>query len=186
MKSIILENGVVLQLSDRKNNTAGYTGVTFSPVWTLNEFKPFIAMTSNPSDPVLVKELTATKRNSLHLGHYNDAREAAYVIGLYNKNPLNTIITFNKHGNFTDFPAYLYEQEPGMTLAHAKTLIPQSTNKVKAIDRNIPATNNLIYHFNMEDVKQIARILGNSNDFQEYIVGMTIEDFKNDFELEYK
>ena len=181
MKTIVLKDGIELELSSRKSNTSGYTGVTVSPAWTLDESTPFIAMTSNPTSPELVRELTATKRASLHLGHYSDAREAAYVIGMYKKDPLNTLVTFNKHGNFTDFPSDLYDQPVGLTFVDAIKLI-----RNKKIDRTIPAKNNLHDHFNRADILSVVDQLGGAIKFQQHIADLSIEQFASEFELSYK
>ena len=186
MKKIILKDGIELELSTRKTNTSGYTGVTVSPAWTLDESKPFIAMTQNPTSPELVRELTATKRASLHLGHYSDAREAAYVIGLYHKNPLTTLQQFNKSGEFTVFPADLYDQPEGMTLKQAGIAIREAKLKSKPLDRTVLAKGNLYDHFNRDDIVTIATELGGAENFQQYITGLTIEQFATEFNLNYK
>jgi len=116
-------NGVEIYTSSL--GRSGYYGVTVSPAWTLDLEKPFIAMRKNPvNDPVLSKWLTAKERGSLHLGVYADARESAYVVGLYENNPEEILMELFYNGSIkVDFPKELYELPVFITLDEVKKLV---------------------------------------------------------------
>jgi len=119
-------DGLEIQTSD--NGRSGYLGVTFSPAWTLDETKPFIAMVRNPvDDPVLVKYLTAVERGCLHLGDFSDSREAAYIVAMYKDNPEFVLRTMysNDRVNFVDFPAELYDLPQFITSADATIMVKE-------------------------------------------------------------
>lgn len=183
----ILSDGVIVEQSIRSNSRSGYTGAALSPTWTLNAAKPFIAACVNPTDVDILFHINAKHRTSLHLGSYADAREAAYVIGLYNKEPIKTIIEVKNNGSITNFPSDLYELPAGLSYKDAISILNLKVKDSKPkIDYTIiPAKNNLFKYFNINAVKEIAKRLGNATDFQSYITDMTIEDFKNNFELDY-
>jgi hypothetical protein len=141
-------NGLEITTSDV--GRSGYHGVTFSPAWTLDENYPFIAMTSNPvNDPVLSKWLTARERTSLHLGHYSDAREAAYVYAIYKDEPEEVLKQFY-HGTFNpDFPKELYDLPVFLKLEDAQEEIRKvkTVKKVKRLDKN------QVYQIARENIK---------------------------------
>ncbi len=112
---------------------SGYYGVTFSPAWTLDLEYPFIAMRQNPvNDPVLSKWLTAKERLSLHLGVYADAREAAYVVGLYENDPEEILKVLYHNGSIeVDFPQELYKLPVFIALDEVKKLINEVKEKKK-------------------------------------------------------
>lgn len=116
-------NGIEIETSNR--GRSGYLGVTISPAWTLDLENPFIACLVNPvNDPVLSRWLTATERNSLHLGTFADSREAAYVVGLYKNDPENVLkeLYHNKKIE-ANFPPSLYDIPEYFTKEQAQTLI---------------------------------------------------------------
>lgn len=118
-------NGYDIHTSDM--GRSGYLGVTVSPLWTLDIDKPFIAMQKNPvDDPILSKWLTAKLRGSLHLGVYEDAREAAYVSAMYRKNPEDVLIELYHNGSISvQFPAELYGIPVGLSKEDAQKLIQE-------------------------------------------------------------
>lgn len=137
-------NGLEISTSDV--GRSGYLGATFSPAWTLNENYPFIAMAQNPvNDPVLSKWLTAKERQSLHLGHYSDAREAAYVYAMYQNDPEEVLKQFY-HGTFNPvFPLELYNLPVFLKLKEAQ----QEIIKVKAVKK--------VKRIGKDEVYKIAR-----------------------------
>lgn len=117
-----------LEIQTSNQGRSGYLGVTFSPAWTLDETKPFIAMVRNPvDDPVLVKYLTALERGCLHLGDFSDSREAAYIVALYKDNPEFVLKTMysNDRVNFVDFPAELYDLPQFINSQDATTMVKE-------------------------------------------------------------
>ena len=88
MKSVTLKDGVVIEFYKVSRNTSGYNCVTVSSAWSMDLSHPFIACCSNPSDPVVLSKLRAQKRHCWQGGAYSDAREAAYVIGLFRIDPI--------------------------------------------------------------------------------------------------
>jgi hypothetical protein len=98
-----------VEIKSSTRGSTGYAGSTFSPAFTGNPRKPFIAAVGNPTDPSLVKLLSAKQRTSLHLGHYADSREAAYVVGAYRKDPHVVLQELAKNGKLEiEFPDKLY------------------------------------------------------------------------------
>jgi hypothetical protein len=125
-------NGVEIATSSL--GRSGYYGVTLSPAWTLDIEHPFIAMRQNPvNDPVLSKWLTAKERLSLHLGVYADAREAAYVVGLYENDPEEILKELYHNGSIeVDFPQEIYKLPVFIALDEVKKLINDFKEKKKA------------------------------------------------------
>jgi len=116
-------NGIEINYSSRGNT--GYLGAAFCPSWTMNAEKPFIAACGKPSDPALVDLLRAPDATALHLGHYADSREAAYVTGLYKADPegiLRELMTNGHNGLEVDFPAELYDLPEFLTKEEALNL----------------------------------------------------------------
>lgn len=128
-------NGVEIATSSL--GRSGYYGVTLSPAWTLDIERPFIAMRQNPvNDPVLSKWLTAKERLSLHLGVYADAREAAYVVGLYENEPEETLKELYHNGSIeVDFPLEIYKLPVFIALDEVKKLINDFKEKKKAMKK---------------------------------------------------
>ena len=178
MTIITLKNGIEIVLSDNKNNTTGYTGVSFSPAWTLDENNPFIPFVNNPD----ARDNGTT--HSIHLGKYPDSREAAYVVALYHKDPEKTRqhITNDK---YISFPPDLYELPVTISLSKAKVLI--HAKRGASVDFGaIPAKNNLLTYFNRNDIVSIANAKGGADKFQAFIADMTIQSFANEFNLVFK
>ncbi len=141
-------NGLKIVTSDQ--GRSGYLGVTFSPAWTLDENYPFIAMTANPTnDPVLSKWLTAKQRSSLHLGHYSDSREAAYVYAMYMNNPEEVLKQFY-HGTFKpEFPVSLYNLPVFLDIETAQDEI----KKVKLSKSTKRLGKNKVYEIARKNIK---------------------------------
>jgi hypothetical protein len=182
-----LSTGVVVEASNRKSNRSGYTGAALSPSWTLDSTRPFIAACGNPSDPSVMAVVNAQHRTSLHLGSYRDAREAAYVVGLYRKDPIRTITAYQVEGSFTDFPEDLYtlpiglEYEAAVAILSAKKSSKRVNEDIKDIE--VPASGNLYDFFQRTQVVEIAKQLGGAEAFQSAIKGLTIGQFASKFNL---
>lgn len=190
MKTVTLANGIEILFADRTSNTSGYKYVTFSPAWTLDETKPFIACHLQPTDPTVLNEVTAKLRQSLHLGHYADAREAAYVIGLYNADPVNTVKQFNKFGSFDTFPADLYNLPvnpmPAITSEDKPKLESKKRAKIVEVNYDVPAKNNLAKFFERPIILSIVELFDSVADFQDYLTGLTIKQFANEFQINFR
>lgn len=186
-KEYTLSNGVTLEVSDRKSNRSGYTGAALSPSWTLDSSRPFIAACGNPSDPSVMAVVNAQHRTSLHLGSYRDAREAAYVVGMYRKDPVGTITKYQTCGSFTDFPEELYtlpaglEYEAAVAILNARKTAKKVIEQIK--DTGVPASGNLYDFFERAQIVEIAKNLGGAEGFQAAIKGLTIGQFASKFNL---
>lgn len=184
-----LNDGVQVELSSRKSNRSGYTGAALSPSWTLDADKPFIAACGNPNDPTVMAEVHAQQRTSLHLGSYSDAREAAYVVGLYRKNPVDTIRRVQQYGAIDVFPEDLYQLPPGLSYDDAVTILKNRKikSKVNSVVKQDPATvvakGNLYNYFSRDQIVSIARSMGGAEPFQVAITGLTIKEFAEKFDL---
>lgn len=133
-------NNVEIKTSTR--GVTGYEGSTFSPAWTLDMNKPFIAAIGNPTEAKLVKLLRAPERTALHLGIYADSREAAYVVALYRANPEQILAEHYATGHVdVDFPSELYNLPEYMTNAEAQKLIAETraTRKETGTKKRIPS-----------------------------------------------
>jgi hypothetical protein len=118
-----LINGIEINYSSRGNT--GYLGAAFCPSWTMNAEKPFIAACGKPSDPALVDLLRAPDATALHLGHYADSREAAYVTALYKADPEGILRELQNNGHNgleVTFPAELYDLPEILTKEEALKL----------------------------------------------------------------
>ena len=190
MKTVTLANGIEILFADRTSNTSGYKYVTFSPAWTLDETKPFIACHLQPTDPTVLNEVTAKLRQSLHLGHYADAREAAYVIGLYNADPVNTVKQFNKFGSFDTFPADLYNLPvnpmPAITSEDKPKLESKKRAKIVEVNYDVPAQNNLIKFFERPIILSVVELFDSVADFQKHLTGFTIQQFATEYGLPFR
>lgn len=123
MKTIVLKNGVEIEISDRKSNRSGYTGATISVAWSLDPNRPFIACCGNPSDPLIRSQMRAQLRHCWQGGAYSDAREAAYVVGLFKQDMVGTDQYIANNGGITDFPADLYDLPVFLNVDDAKKLL---------------------------------------------------------------
>lgn len=123
MKTVVLKNGVEIEISDRKTNRSGYTGATISVAWSLDPNRPFIACCGNPSDPAIRSQLRAQLRHCWQGGAYADAREAAYVVGLFKQDMVGTDQFIANHGGITDFPDDLYDLPVFLNADDAKKLL---------------------------------------------------------------
>jgi hypothetical protein len=190
-QTFTLSDGVEVELSDRKSNRSGYTGAALSPSWTLDADKPFIAACGNPNDPKVMAEVNAQHRTSLHLGSYSDAREAAYVVGMYRKDPVATIRHIQQYGSVDVFPQDLYQLPPGLSYNDAVILLKnrkvKSKSKTKIIQKadpsTVPAKGNLYTYFTREQIVPIAKQAGGPEAFQFSLVGLTVKDFAEKFAL---
>jgi hypothetical protein len=134
-----LDDGIKIEVSDRKSNRSGYTGAALSPAWTLNSDKPFIAACGNPTDSAIMAHMRAQDRTSWHGGSYSDAREAAYVVGMFRNDPIETDKFIGEHGRVTDFPPDLYSLPVFMSFDDAKILLNE--NRVKTEGKRIKKSN---------------------------------------------
>ncbi len=194
MSHVILSDGVVIEYSTRANNRTGFTGAAISPSWTLDNSKPFIAACGNPTDPVVMSEVVAQQRTSLHLGHYADSREAAYVVAKYKQDPITVIREVQNNGSWVDFPEDLYTLQEVLTHSDAVDLIQQSRiqsknsgNTVKISKKvitpkvdNRPARDAYFEKYNHDTSKQLWAKFGRDLVRREFDI-LTI----NEFELRY-
>jgi hypothetical protein len=189
--SHVLSNGVIVEESSRKGNRTGYTGAALSVAWTLNPNKPFIAACGNPTDPRIMAQVNAQSRTSLHLGHYADAREAAYVIGQYRKDPVATIQYVQSNGAWEDFPADLYDLPEGLAheeaieILKAEKLVRAAGKKVviQKKDTSVQASGNLYDFFDRPTIVSIVKLFDGSDKFQASLKGKSIADFANEYGL---
>lgn len=125
MQNYILNNGVVVEASDRKGNRTGYTGASiFVAFGNLDPVKPFVAACGNPRDASIKDQLQANKRTAWHGGDYNDAREAAYVVARFKLNPIAIDREIQANGGvYDDFPADLYTLPIFTSLKDAQKIV---------------------------------------------------------------
>jgi len=114
-----------LQIETSNIGRSGYNAVTFSPVWTQDLNAPFIAEKRNPvNDPVLSEYLLQPNSDSVKLGYYADAREAAYVVAMYNDDVESVLKELFETGEIAvQFPKELYELPVYLTLEEAQEMI---------------------------------------------------------------
>lgn len=109
-ESYPLSNGLTIKVTGLGKN--GYYGVASAKKWQRSQSGcGWIAAVNLPTDPALVALLTASRSTSLHLGHYSDPREAAYVTALYDADPLSVLQSIHNspdHMFSVDFPPELY------------------------------------------------------------------------------
>lgn len=188
----VLSTGVVVEESSRKGNRTGYTGAALSPAWTLKSDKPFIAACANPTDPAVMTHVNAQHRTSLHLGHYKDAREAAYVVGLYRKDPIPTIRYVQSNGVWDQFPEDLYDLPEGLVYEAAIEILNagrearksiKKTTKVAKKDSSVQAAGNLYDFFDRAIIVNLVKTLGGVEAFQASLIGKTVADFAKEHEL---
>ena len=187
-KVFTLSDGIQIEQTERKSNRSGYTGAALSPSWTLDADKPFIAACSNPSDPDIMKQMRAQDRTAWHGGSYADAREAAYVVGLFRRDPVGTDRLIGQYGVIDEFPKDLYDLPPGLEYEKAVEILnnrkikKKSTTVVK-LDPSVPARGNLYSFFKREQIVALARAAGGPEAFQASLEGLTIRDFATKFDL---
>ena len=139
MTQFTLTDGVQIEMSTRKGNRSGYTGAAFSPAWTLDGAKPFVAACGNPRDPLIMSQLRAQHRTSWHGGTYADAREAAYVVARFRADPVGTEHELESQGgSWKSFPSDLYDlpvvcssEQADMLIKAAKLVKTQPARTVK-------------------------------------------------------
>ena len=149
-------NKLVINRSTR--GVTGYEGATFSPAWTLNEQKPFIAAIGNPTDTYLKTLLTAKDRTALHLGQYSDSREAAYVVAMYKNDPENVLLELRDTGTLVvEFPKELYALPELLTCSEAQEQIKKTT-VIKTDDR--PADKNFAELNAKYNINELAKRFG--------------------------
>lgn len=153
-----LSDGVQIIQSDRKGNRSGYQGAAFSPAWTLNGQKPFVAACGNPTDPAIMSQLRAQHRTAWHGGYYADAREAAYVVALFKQDPVATENQlYAQDFIWKSFPADLYDLPVILTAQQAVQIIQEEklTKSTKITkDRKVYVTKVKL------DFDQILRAVG--------------------------
>jgi len=128
-----LSDNTVIVVSPMKNSSTGYLDATYSPAWTLDLDRPFIACVSK-NDTTFIGDLdTAPHRNSHHLGYYSDSREATYVGSRFRAEPVDFKIALDEvGGTWTEFPEDLYELPVTLSLSDAqKKMVEYRTKKVK-------------------------------------------------------
>jgi hypothetical protein len=138
-KIYTLKDGTQLELSTRSTNRSGYTGAALSPTWTMDPYRPFLAACSNPPDPSVMRQLRAQDRTAWHGGCYADAREAAYVVGLFREDPVKIDQLIGQHGAWDQFPADLYDLPIVASADDARRFLAETTAKKKAVSiRKLP------------------------------------------------
>ena len=188
MTTYTLSDGVVIEASNRKSNQSGYTGAALSPSWTLDADKPFIAACGNPSDPAIMSQMNAQQRTSWHGGSYADAREAAYVVGLFKQDPVATERRIQSHGAIDQFPADLYNLPVIMSTATAIQHLNNAKIKSKQPARPDPAVTvargNLMKFYTVASVKAAAIKAGGAEAFQASLEGLTAAEAAEKHNLE--
>lgn len=179
-----LSNGVEVVGTD-SNTSTGYIGASFSPAWTNDLSRPFIANASITES--VRSQLRVKGRSNWHGGHYADAREAAYVSALFKEDPVTTDNDLHNHNIV--IPSEVYSLPEGLKLADAVDLI-QAHRKAKAkalkktrtvvvkLDPTItPARGNLYRFFDRKDIVPLAQNLGGAEVFQASLEGKTVAQF---------
>jgi hypothetical protein len=139
-KVYTLKDGTQVELSTRSTNRSGYTGAALSPTWTMDPSKPFLAACSNPTDPVIMRQMRAQDRTAWHGGCYADAREAAYVVGLFRDDPVGIDQLIGQKGAWDQFPADLYDLPVVTSADDARKLLSETATKKKSgTVRKLPA-----------------------------------------------
>jgi hypothetical protein len=148
--SYTLPDGVVIKTGNGKRNKTGYIGAAFSPAWSQDGKRPFLAACSNPRDTAIHLELGTERsqnaRTAWHGGSYADAREAAYVVGLFKQDPVATDRAV--HARSIVFPKELYDLPEGLAMLDAIAMLEVS-KKDQARRRAAKAqTRAIINHLN--------------------------------------
>jgi hypothetical protein len=151
----VLSDGVQIIQSNRKGNRSGYQGAAFSPAWTLDVSKPFVAACGNPTDPSIMTQLRAQHRTAWHGGCYADAREAAYVVARFKQDPVTTENEiYDQGGTWQQFPPDLYDLPVILTTSQAVKMIQD----VK-FNHPVQKTKPLTVHASL-DFEKILRAVG--------------------------
>jgi hypothetical protein len=128
-------NGVIVKTSHL--GKSGYHGACFSPAWTLDKSRPFVAAVTNPTEQQLVSLLTAKERTALHLGYYSDSREAAYVVAYYKANKQEVLENMQSFGeNRIIIPDAVYTMPEYISLDDAKAEIQKVADAKKMGKKN--------------------------------------------------
>lgn len=185
----VLSDGIVVEATTRKSNRTGYTGAALSPSWTLDANKPFIAACSNPTDPAVMAQMSAQERTAWHGGAYADAREAAYVVGMFHADPVGTERLIKSSGPVDKFPKDLYDLPVGLTneaaveiLNTKKALKKKATVAVK-LDAGIPAQGNLSKFYTIDSIRAAAKKCGGPEQFQVALKGINVVEAAVKFDL---
>lgn len=187
-----LSDGIVVEETNRKSNRTGYTGAALSPSWTLDADKPFIAACSNPTDPVIMAQMSAQERTAWHGGSYADAREAAYVVGMFHADPVGTERLIHSHGPIDKFPADLYELPVGLTneaaveILNTKKALKKKTTVTVKLDRALPAAGNLGRFYTTDSIRSAAKKAGGPEQFQAILKGINVIEAAVKFNLTIK
>lgn len=186
----VLNDGIVVEETNRKSNRTGYTGAALSPSWTLDADKPFIAACSNPTDPAIMAQMSAQARTAWHGGSYADAREAAYVVGMFHADPVGTERLIQSHGPIDKFPKDLYDLPVGLTneaaveiLNNKKLKKKKSTTVTIKLDASIPASGNLSHVYTIESIRAAAKKCGGPEQFQAALKGVNVVEAAVKFNL---
>ena len=125
--NIKLSDGIVIETSTR--GSTGYFGSCFSLVWSMGGDNCFYAAVSNP-DEKLMKYHPAPFSTALHLGSYNDSREASYVACMFKQSDDNEKIAMmletKEFGKpIVEFPADLYNLQVYVTAEDVKRIVTE-------------------------------------------------------------
>lgn len=182
-----LSNGIEVVATDT-NTSTGYIGASFSPAWTMDLARPFIANASIPEG--IRNQLRVKERSNWHGGHYSDAREAAYVSALFKADPINTDI--DAANNNIVIPQDVYALPEGLKLADAVTQIQahraakaKAEKKAKTVVVKLDPTvtlakGNLYRFFERKDIVPLAQNLGGAEAFQASLEGKTVAQFAHE------
>lgn len=155
-----------LAIKESSWGRSGYYGATYSPIWTQNTNMPFIAMVGNPKEPHLQKYLTAKLRQSLHLGRFSDAREAAFVVAMYKDDPETVLREIYEKRFEPVFPKELYTLPVYITPEQIEEDINnhiqyKNTNKHKKLSKEevLKIARTMVQVRNVDAVKHIRKEL---------------------------
>jgi len=152
-----------LEIQTSNTGRSGYNAVTFSPVWTQDPETPFIAEKRNPVDDyVLSQYLLQPNSDSVKLGYYKDAREAAYVVAMYNQDPEGILKELYETGEISvQFPKELYDLPVFLSHDEAKDMMINERIKRKAAKKTVKLADALAIardHLKGKKVKNVAQI----------------------------
>jgi hypothetical protein len=185
----VLSTGIVVEETTRKSNRTGYTGAALSPSWTLDADKPFIAACANPTDPAVMAQMSAQERTAWHGGSYADAREAAYVVGMFHADPVGTERLIKSSGPVDQFPKDLYDLPVGLTneaaveILNTKKALKKKTTVTVKLDAGVPAAGNLGRVYTIESIRAAAKKCGGPEQFQTALKGVNVVEAAVKFNL---
>jgi hypothetical protein len=156
-----------LETSDR--GRSGYNCVTFSPAWTGDIRTPFIAEVSVGNKSDYVRKHSRIDVSSgvpkFLIGYFSDAREAAYCVALFNKDP-DTVVDIITAGRTLAkaYPVELYDLPVFITLEEAKELIQSYRNLHKPFKIALPEALAIARSMNIptNKVKHVRAVLEDS------------------------